>query len=448
MAGRADAWLRVEVLGVGDQLAVRVTDGGPGIAPDVLPRIFDPFFSTKAEGSGLGLSVSYAIARAHGGDLRVESDARRRHVRSRCSCRSPPPPSAGAEIERVLLVDDDPDVAEALTAMLAKEGLRSSHAATGAEGLALLESERWDAVFLDVRLPDLSGPEIYRRLEARPIPRSRSASCSSPAASGAARAACVRSCRRSRCSPSRARRTQVRAVLRQLRATAPAGGVERVVETGVSGARSGDRVPLTRSTACRVTAARSARLATARVSRPEQPLACSPRVLDATCASVSPRTSARRRRSARPAPARCGGRGRESGARNGASVSTISRSAGTMRAASRSASAFLNVTMPLNEMWKPRSRKRARAGRVAGEAVDHAAGRRRRAPARMIASASSSASRRWTTTGRREPAGELDEARERLALLRARRVVVVVVEAGLADRDHLGLRGERGERRR
>jgi len=151
------------VFGVGDQLAVRATDGGPGIAPDVLPRIFDPFFSTKAEGSGLGLSVSYAIARAHGGDLRVDSTP---GVGTSFTLFLPiaAAPSAGTEIERALLVDDDPDVAEALTAMLVKEGLRVVHALTAAEGLALLESERWDAVFLDVRLPDLSGPEIFRRL--------------------------------------------------------------------------------------------------------------------------------------------------------------------------------------------------------------------------------------------------------------------------------------------
>ena len=163
MAGRTDAWLRVEVRSAGEQLAVRVSDAGPGIPPEVLTRIFDPFFSTKAEGSGLGLSVSYAIARAHGGDLRAES-----------------PPGHGATftlllpvaaavtgsagIERALLVDDDPDVAEALTAMLVKEGLRVVHASTAAEGMTLLESESWDAVFLDVRLPDLPGPEIYRRL--------------------------------------------------------------------------------------------------------------------------------------------------------------------------------------------------------------------------------------------------------------------------------------------
>jgi PAS domain S-box-containing protein len=167
MAGRRDAWLRVEVRADGDQLILRVTDNGPGVPAEVLPRIFDPFFSTKSEGSGLGLSVSYAIARAHGGDLRAES-----------------PPGSGAiftlllpiaapvadrVLERALLVDDDPEVAEALSAMLVKEGLRVVRAATGNEGLALLEQSMWDVVFLDVRLPDLSGPEIYQRLaETRP----------------------------------------------------------------------------------------------------------------------------------------------------------------------------------------------------------------------------------------------------------------------------------------
>jgi PAS domain S-box-containing protein len=163
MSGRADAWLRVEVFGVGDQLAVRATDGGPGIAPDVLPRIFDPFFSTKAEGSGLGLSVSYAIARAHGGDLRVDSTP---GVGTSFTLFLPiaAAPSAGTEIERALLVDDDPDVAEAPHGD-AGEGRPARRARPHRRGgLALLESERWDAVFLDVRLPDLSGPEIFRRL--------------------------------------------------------------------------------------------------------------------------------------------------------------------------------------------------------------------------------------------------------------------------------------------
>ncbi|HEY0300064.1 MAG TPA: ATP-binding protein, partial [Rhizomicrobium sp.] len=122
MTGRADAWLRVEVRGEGDQVVLRVSDHGPGIAPEVLPRIFDPFFSTKSEGSGLGLSVSYAIARAHGGDLRAESPPGQGAIFTLAL------PSAAAVadtvLQRALLIDDDDAVAESLTAMLAKEGLR------------------------------------------------------------------------------------------------------------------------------------------------------------------------------------------------------------------------------------------------------------------------------------------------------------------------------------
>lgn len=162
LAGRADAALRVELSLDGDQLALRVRDNGPGIAAEDLARIFDPFFSTKAEGSGLGLSVSYAIARAHGGDLRVES---RPGAGATFTLLLPiAVPVAAAAGERALLIDDEPDVAEALTLMLAREGLEVVYAPTAAEGLERLAAESWDAIFLDVRLPDISGPEIYRRL--------------------------------------------------------------------------------------------------------------------------------------------------------------------------------------------------------------------------------------------------------------------------------------------
>jgi signal transduction histidine kinase len=59
----------------GNRVVISITDTGTGIAPDVLPRIFEPFFTTKpaGEGTGLGLSVSYGIVQAHGGELRVES---------------------------------------------------------------------------------------------------------------------------------------------------------------------------------------------------------------------------------------------------------------------------------------------------------------------------------------------------------------------------------------
>ena len=57
----------------GDRVAIEVEDDGIGIAPDVLPRLFDPFFSTKDSGSGLGLALTQQIVRDHGGDLGVTS---------------------------------------------------------------------------------------------------------------------------------------------------------------------------------------------------------------------------------------------------------------------------------------------------------------------------------------------------------------------------------------
>jgi signal transduction histidine kinase len=57
----------------GDRIVIDVEDDGVGIAADVLPRLFDPFFSTKEGGSGLGLALTQQIIKDHGGDLAVQS---------------------------------------------------------------------------------------------------------------------------------------------------------------------------------------------------------------------------------------------------------------------------------------------------------------------------------------------------------------------------------------
>ena len=56
-----------------DNVYIKISDTGPGIAPEILPKIFDPFFSTKKTGSGLGLSVSYNIIKSHKGQIKAES---------------------------------------------------------------------------------------------------------------------------------------------------------------------------------------------------------------------------------------------------------------------------------------------------------------------------------------------------------------------------------------
>ena len=145
-------------------VCLEVEDSGIGIPPDDLPRVFDPFFSTKEQGNGLGLSVSYAIVQAHGGEMTVRSVS---GVGTTFAVRLPAAPAAeGSGLRTVLLVDDDPAVAETLATMLAREGLTVQRTATGEEALAAVARESFDAIFLDVRLPDISGQEVYARLVA------------------------------------------------------------------------------------------------------------------------------------------------------------------------------------------------------------------------------------------------------------------------------------------
>jgi PAS domain S-box-containing protein len=145
-------------------VCLEVQDRGMGIDAEALPRVFDPFFSTKPKGSGLGLSVSYAIVQAHGGDMTVRSEL---NEGTTFTVKMPAVATAHTSAPRTaLLIDDDPAVAETLTDMLEREGLTVRRAATGGEGLAILASEIFDAIFLDVRLPDISGPDVYARLAA------------------------------------------------------------------------------------------------------------------------------------------------------------------------------------------------------------------------------------------------------------------------------------------
>ncbi len=147
------------------EVCMEIQDSGVGISPEDLPRVFDPFFSTKEHGNGLGLSVSYTIVQAHGGEMTVRSAVGKGTT---FTLRLPAAAivDGGALMRTVLLVDDDPAVAETLASMLTREGLNVHCAATGEEALAAVERDSFDAIFLDVRLPDIPGQEVYARLAA------------------------------------------------------------------------------------------------------------------------------------------------------------------------------------------------------------------------------------------------------------------------------------------
>lgn len=142
-----------------------VEDTGTGIPADVIDRIFDPFFSTKRRGTGLGLSVSLNIVRAQGGDISVESTAGRGTTFTlRLQLATPDMKAKSRGPRTVLLVDDDPAVAASLEDMLVREGLQVVRAATGKEALDAVRQTQFDAIFLDVKLPDIDGPGVFATL--------------------------------------------------------------------------------------------------------------------------------------------------------------------------------------------------------------------------------------------------------------------------------------------
>ena len=164
----------------GDQLSISVSDTGPGISPEHLSRVFNPFFTTKpvGEGTGLGLSISDGIVREHGGRIRVESKpGSGATFVIELPLTIPPiasPASTGVDAatatagvapKRLLVIDDEPGLRQALTMYFQARGHVVDSAANAAEGMQLASSGQYDALLLDLRLPDADGDDVLRDLE-------------------------------------------------------------------------------------------------------------------------------------------------------------------------------------------------------------------------------------------------------------------------------------------
>ncbi|MDB4876865.1 MAG: hypothetical protein JWM41_3311 [Gemmatimonadetes bacterium] len=164
----------------GEELVIRVTDSGPGIAPEHLPRIFNPFFTTKpvGEGTGLGLSISDGIIREHGGRIRAESRVGQGTTFIiALPYVSPPLPDAPVETgvvapvtpsRRLLVVDDEPAIRQAVAMFFRSLGHTVDVTGTGREAIAHAADVHYDAVILDLRLPDVTGDEVLVQLRALP----------------------------------------------------------------------------------------------------------------------------------------------------------------------------------------------------------------------------------------------------------------------------------------
>ncbi|MGJ7505820.1 PAS domain-containing hybrid sensor histidine kinase/response regulator [Variovorax sp. GT1P44] len=158
---------------------LRVSDNGPGVESDARDRVFEPFFTTKPDGvgTGLGLAVSRTVARDHGGELTLESASPQGAsfrlslpISGIASAETAPgaPPESGASLQaRILVVDDEAELADVMRQMLENAGYEVATAESGAVALELLATARFDAVISDLRMPDMDGAGLWREVSAR-----------------------------------------------------------------------------------------------------------------------------------------------------------------------------------------------------------------------------------------------------------------------------------------
>jgi two-component system, sensor histidine kinase len=171
----------VDVLREGQEAVLRVSDTGIGIAPDILPRVFELFAQAEqprdraAAGLGIGLTLSRRLVEMHGGTIVASSEGPGRGAQFTVrlpveAAATPPPPPAATTIDRsrsILLVEDNDDARESLRLLLESLGHRVIEAAEGPHAIALALHHRPEVALIDLGLPGMNGYEVARSLRER-----------------------------------------------------------------------------------------------------------------------------------------------------------------------------------------------------------------------------------------------------------------------------------------
>jgi CheY-like chemotaxis protein len=159
--------------GEGDEAVIVVRDTGIGMTEDLQRTILSPFFTTKRNAAGLGLSLADGIVSRHGGQLEVESapgcgttvrvrfPARARTERAAGTGKAPRVGEAAAGV-RCLVVDDDDDVRDMLQDALESGGHQVVVARDGADGLEKFKADAFDVVITDLAMPRMNGVQLAR----------------------------------------------------------------------------------------------------------------------------------------------------------------------------------------------------------------------------------------------------------------------------------------------
>jgi two-component system NtrC family sensor kinase len=174
--GKGNLFIKTEA--IDSAIFTSFKDDGPGIAKRNLERIFDPFFTTRevGKGTGLGLSVCHGIMTEHNGRIYAESNSGKGAtfivelpvVTNPEQLKLADP--VADEFKRVngasiLVVDDEPAILQFLTRVLTEEGHRVETVANAADALERFKSTSYSLILLDIKLPEVSGIELYQSIQ-------------------------------------------------------------------------------------------------------------------------------------------------------------------------------------------------------------------------------------------------------------------------------------------
>ena len=176
LEGEGTVSVRTGLVPGGDRVFIQVSDTGCGMNDDTLARIFEPFYTTKLKGSGLGLAAVGGIVRSHGGEIDVTSSIGRGasfRVELPTVVTAPPAsdperlmPSTYHTSGRILIVDDEPAVLSVASDILQRNGYSVVSATSGLEAVERLRAARghFEAAIVDMSMPGLNGLETMRAL--------------------------------------------------------------------------------------------------------------------------------------------------------------------------------------------------------------------------------------------------------------------------------------------
>jgi PAS domain S-box-containing protein len=166
------------------QSVLEVSDSGPGVPEAIRARIFEPFFSTKPQGlgTGVGLSFCHNVVSAHQGRLELMAPGQglagalegavfrvtlpAAAPASGAETPNPAPEAPPAPALRALVVDDEPELAEVLAEILSSAGYAAEIAVTVAEAQARIAAAPFELIFSDLRMPDADGRAFHAWLSA------------------------------------------------------------------------------------------------------------------------------------------------------------------------------------------------------------------------------------------------------------------------------------------